>query len=446
MDTVKKGDELEGKVFEYFEAMILADSFVAKADCCRIFTKKGYYSRDRQSDIVFDVSVEIGFPGDPELSLLYLIECKNYAGRVPVDDIEEFLAKVDQVGSAKTKAVVVSAQGFQRAAIDYAKAKGVGLMRFFGPEGKKWLLKRSPAVSVSWAVDFAPDDGEALVALEQPSYTSEYFDWCCLSPNGATNSVNRFFWSLVMHSTTPEFGKLLEQVVNTSRPPWPMVPFLEVDEVEAKAQDVHDHLGYSSGAVDLVRVCDWQTKVCDLQIEIGGSYHEKRLGGEVLGTFSKDPPKIEVFESEDPHRDRFTLAHELGHHILGHSAYLEAEYTQERDFSEQPNNALRAKEIRRMEWQANSFASCLLLPRERFLRLFIHATNQLQLRDRGFGPLFVDDQRINLHNFYSVTNRLKSEFDVSRTVVMIRLEQLRLLNDSRHSPRRLQTFLGFRED
>ena len=59
-------------------------------------------------------------------------------------------------------------------------------------------------------------------------------------------------------------------------------------------------------------------------------------------------------------RDRFTLAHEVGHYFLHHDGYLYARSTQ------------KIPKYRDPEWQANTFASALLIPRE--LVMFMSAS------------------------------------------------------------------------
>lgn len=92
--TLSKGNMLERRIFELFRTEIDADRFWARKECCKVYWKKGYFSRDRGSDIVFDVAVEVYLPGAQDYSLLVLIECKNYQHSVPVDDVEEFFTKV----------------------------------------------------------------------------------------------------------------------------------------------------------------------------------------------------------------------------------------------------------------------------------------------------------------------------------------------------------------
>jgi hypothetical protein len=55
----------------------------------------------------------------------------------------------------------------------------------------------------------------------------------------------------------------------------------------------------------------------------------------------------------------------------------------------------------------------------------------LEIPDKGFGPLYVDDQPCNLENFETVTGRLMEKYGVSRTAAKIRLESLGLLRDAR---------------
>lgn len=97
-----------------------------------------------------------------------------------------------------------------------------------------------------------------------------------------------------------------------------------------------------------------------------------------------------------------------------------------------------AQDIMRMEWQANHFASCLLLP-EKPLRE--HATalvDAFDIHDRGFGRLFLDDQRCNRENFLTVTDVLMQVFGVSRTALTLRLQSLGILTDSRKEQQRVK--------
>lgn len=112
MNSTALGDRLEEQVFEFFKGEVEKGTFLFVPQCCQVFRKKGYYSAKRQSNIIFDVSIEARLPGADEYSFLVLIECKNYSHSVPVDDLEEFNSKVEQVSGGK--GILVSTAELQR--------------------------------------------------------------------------------------------------------------------------------------------------------------------------------------------------------------------------------------------------------------------------------------------------------------------------------------------
>lgn len=90
-----------------------------------------------------------------------------------------------------------------------------------------------------------------------------------------------------------------------------------------------------------------------------------------------------------------------------------------------------------MEWQANYFASCLLLPKEQFEKEFYMQIIRHGLSDHGHGLLYLDDQKCNIENFLKVTASLKYIFQVSRRVIKIRLLKLGLLNEVQKIPNKI---------
>ena len=192
MNTIEKGDKLEDQAFEVFENQIAEDCFFSKREYCKIFRKKGYYSKDREKDIVFDLSVEVTLPDQDHYSLLFLFECKNYGHSVPVDDVEEFFAKIQQVSGANAKGIVVSTNSFQSGAFKFARSKGIGLLRYFSKEKFDWVLTRSPS-SMAAASNTASEQCNAHQALYDEDYTSRYFDFYGSVGDLFTISSNEFF-------------------------------------------------------------------------------------------------------------------------------------------------------------------------------------------------------------------------------------------------------------
>ena len=112
MSSISHGEALETLVFSHFETEINEGRFFAKSECCKVFHRRPYYSRDRRSKIIFDLAIEVVLPGATVPSMLCLIECKHYGRPVQVDDVEEFFVKVQQVAAAGSKAIIVTTNSF----------------------------------------------------------------------------------------------------------------------------------------------------------------------------------------------------------------------------------------------------------------------------------------------------------------------------------------------
>ena len=440
--TTETGNELERSIRDLFQTEIDADRFWAKKKNCKVFWKKGYYSRDRQTEIIFDVSVEVYLPGAEEYSALVLIECKNYGHRVPVNEAEEFYAKVQQVAPANVKAVIASTASFQSGARTFAKSKGMGLIRYFSPDNFKWELKRSPSAT---ARSTSAEEAELVEAgLAQEDFRSLAFDLYLQSPVRDTNSLWDFFEDLMLDSVlAPDQARRL---ANPRSKLTNQVPFCEKDELESKGAETLADLGYAWGEVNLGLLCTRKTARTGLVVETGLPSPEPDAITPVLGRIRFDPLVIQVYanSSNNRGRDRFTLAHELAHHLLDHGRFLVRESCDDNDFVLKRATAVGGSDVARMEFQANFLAACLLMPRTHIIEDFHRLVRTLEIADRGFGPLYVDDQPCNLQNFEYVTGHLKQKYGVSRNAAKIRLESMGLLRDARgrSGPRAIQTILA----
>jgi hypothetical protein len=72
------------------------------------------------------------------------------------------------------------------------------------------------------------------------------------------------------------------------------------------------------------------------------------------------------------------------------------------------------------------------MPKMHLIEDFNNLLQTLEIADKGFGSLYVDNQPCNLQNFDMITGRLMQKYGVSRTAVKIRLESLDLLRDERN--------------
>lgn len=129
MNSVAKGDAFENRVFDSIKKLVDSGDLGLNPNCCRMFQKKGYYSRDRDSDIVVDISIEVWMPNADRWSMLWVCECKDYKNPVPVDDVEEFKAKLNQIAGVNVKGLFATSSAFQSGALNYSRSNGIGLLR-----------------------------------------------------------------------------------------------------------------------------------------------------------------------------------------------------------------------------------------------------------------------------------------------------------------------------
>ncbi len=217
-------------------------------------------------------------------------------------------------------------------------------------------------------------------------------------------------------------------IVAAERPMPPAAPFISRAAIDDRCSTIHDAIGHKGGPVSLDMICEWQAKSCGLKVDRNVKADKEALSKGVLGNITFTPPSIVVFS--DPAgagRERFTLAHELGHLVLGHGEYLRAESFDTQDLETSEKDDFESDLIRRLEWQANRFASSLLLPHRQFTLSAVMKAEAMGIRDKGFGLIYRDHQPENQRNYMRITSALMDEFAVSRKAVEVRLKELGFL-------------------
>lgn len=424
MDTTRKGDELENKVFELFRDNIENDRFWAKKECCKIYQKKGYYSQERKKNIIFDIAIEIFLPGEKYFSSLVLIECKHYKNPVPPGAVEKFLQQAHQVSGGNVKAIVVSNNSFQQGAFNFSESNRIGLLRFYDRNDLEWILHRSPSsiVSSSYALN---EWSGAYDGLHKSEYESRYFDFFGFVSNQYTNSLRLFIGALLKEGLDKEEIEQLSEVETVQATSNSIVKFREESEIESLCERILESVQYSFGEVPLADICSMLNDLHGLSV-----IETDDLPAGVLGTISFDPLRIEILKNqENEARKRFTLAHELGHFLLGHSEYMSGERCVESSLDLDGAKDVGLKDVMRMEWQANQFASNLLLPTKQFIQTFKSIAIRNGLSNRGFGVLYLDQQKCNQDAYYSVTSPLINCYKASRKAIKIRLKKLGIINE-----------------
>lgn len=135
------GRELEKEVCEKIIKLVENNEFLVTHPNVVVLEKPRYFSKDRNTEIEFDVSIE-KYLENPSTgvgilpSLIIIVECKDYAKSISVDDVEEFHAKLEQIGADKTKGIMITKEAiYQKATLEYAKSKGITLARIL-PDNK----------------------------------------------------------------------------------------------------------------------------------------------------------------------------------------------------------------------------------------------------------------------------------------------------------------------
>lgn len=137
--------------------------------------------------------------------------------------------------------------------------------------------------------------------------------------------------------------------------------------------------------------------------------------------------------TKDPHRRNFTVAHEIGHLNL-HGNILCRFFDRYQETDERITGAFPEMIIRRMEFQANSFAAYLLMPRR---ELDLEVTRLFKEFRITKGKLILDSQRINRQLGRIVLSSLSDRFNVSMEAVKFRLVNENLLEIVDDEPVRL---------
>jgi hypothetical protein len=189
MSTTAKGEAFEQRVHDALATELCNDRLCASPKSAKLFRKKAYYSKDRDADIVTDVSIEVFLPGHQCPSLIWIFECKDYRGSVPVDDIEEFHAKLQQIGEDNTKGTFVTSAALQRSALAFARSKGIGVIRLLPDSQISHVIEFKTTASALRA--FQVDWSEVETAITNLHHRSRrgffaahdrywFGDWCSL--------------------------------------------------------------------------------------------------------------------------------------------------------------------------------------------------------------------------------------------------------------------------
>lgn len=396
MNTVKKGDAFEKRALGIVKKAVEDGCFGVK-EYVKIYEKKGYYSLARKKNIIFDLAIEVWQPNASRYSLLYLIECKDYKGSIPVDDVEEFYNKTTQVAEGAFKGVFITNNGYQEGAYNFAEFKRIMLMRVEPTDNYEIILHRTNRKKGT-ELNSINDTGDANSLIE--------------------SIIDK---AIVNCFTKTENSKSLLSDHNIKTLSRKQIDDITKDEL----MKINPNIFVNAIGLDIRKLEKYITD--QLGIEIRELNEDERFQGSCNITnkvICVHPSLINT------NRYPFVLAHELGHFILHQDLIIDQEsYI---SFSDSELNFKTNKYALEnpkdwIEWQANYFSTSLLLPEIILRARLYYYKGKSNLHQSGM--LYVDDQQQNIKTFATIIGQLAYFFGVTKTNVIYRLKDLKLIND-----------------
>ncbi len=401
-NTTQKGDELELKVFEIINELLNKEEFFISGKNSQIFRKKKYKSNKTNNEIIVDISIETFLPNAKHYSQLTVIECKNYQSTISVDKIRVLRSVMDEIGAHK--GIIASRTKFQKGVLDLARANNVGLCLINTKNQFDWINYRIDKTFNHYTLDMIDN-------LLSTCSNKSFF---------AYSNCNCFenLPDLLIHLGVLDRFENIQEFVK--------IPYRSEEEINSEIEQLPIYI-YRNDKLCIEELINFLREkykvdfIFDTNLDM---YNQQKI----LGKISFNPVRIFIDSKliEDDYRWRFTFAHEVGHLIL-HSKLLK-EFIRDNYDNEQTvfQSEVSDKINKRMELQANMFASKLLLPiiplrcliKEYFIKERIH---------KNF--LYLDNQPCNRLLAMNLLYEIQCKFGVSIEAGKIRLKNIGSLMD-----------------
>lgn len=391
-NTTKIGDEFESKSLGIIHKMIEEEQIGHLAKHLRIYQKKGYYSETRKKNIKFDLTIEFWPPGADNYSLIYIIECKSYSTSVPVNKVEDFHNKIQQVSGVNVKGIFISNSPLQEAG--YNIAKSIGMMFVLGKSEGDYniILYKSNRENDLKKIPFIQNTFEKNILDIGTEQVEKLIDKKIL---GALQTlleeeivIDKLSKKDIEEIAKLELNKISPDILKNGKP-------LDVNSLVDYIHSEYKVEIHEIDDLNILGTCDIKNKTIGLNKSIRGT-----------------------------NRELFILAHELGHFILHQKLSIEQSQYDSFDDSEY-NFRTNKHDLKNpknwIEWQANCFASSLVVPTELFQYHFF--TSQKKFGKRQ-GKIYLDDQQCNIEDFDKIIKRMSYLLSVSKTTVIHKLNEL----------------------
>ena len=381
-----KGDYFENLVFKKLKELIKNQDIPGVSRYNEIFLHKQYASKTAP-DVMLnpDITIEVYSNSNKETwSNLLVVECKNHGRKIDNSIYREFVGNLSDYPRSGVRGIMVSSAGFTQQVITLAQSDNIALVV---------LSEQS--------------DWETIIWRKINSFEQHQFGHKVLTGEASTSypivySGNSF---VTVSDLLQECGIPMSKALH--------IPFMEDNVLCKKVEDILQNTKYliKENFIDC----------CFSLIAPNYKFDFVEMQEDCLGKCDFKEHVITINSSLSKHRQNFTIAHELGHIAL-HSSIVENLFSIE-DRESDKNTIISKSIYGRMEYQANTFASYLLMPNIPFMA----EVNKL-FKENWIttGRLYHDYQPCNIRDCNVVVGALSSKFNVSQEAVIVRLKRANL--------------------
>ena len=226
----------------------------------------------------------------------------------------------------------------------------------------------------------------------------------------------------------------------TNKKPTALIPHLSTNEIEVKAEEVIEYFNpdllKKAQAIPIYHFVEETNKKFGIQFRCDLDLGTNKSGNKILGKYRIKPSSIFIDNSlRETDRFPFVLAHEYGHLILHRSIDPQKIGYTDSLIEDTHYDLVTGKKILEtpkdwVEWQANRFASALLMPRSTFINALIDFQKTRGI-NKNIGIIYLDNLPYSLAEFRNNLSHLAILYGVNRTNVEYRLNDLEILVDLR---------------
>ncbi len=375
MNTTKKGNLFEQRCYDVINTALQNGELGIIPENCEIFQKRKYYSSSRKDFIIFDLAIEVTLVGGKKPTLVYIIECKDLNHNIPVDDVEEFQAKISGIDGFQTKGLFIAKKPLAKSGKTIADNKGFMIIQL-------------------------NDDGYNIILDKKERIVKENEDQIL------NNIKAKIYESFLKNSI---FG--LKKISKRG------IAKISSDILD----DFNSKVEYKNANIDNFKL--FLEKYHNITFDTLPSSSLE------FGQFIVSENKILINQNLiNSNKYNFILFHEIAHYylhrnILINNSLYESFTDAQFDFIENKYSLNNAKNW--IEWQANYLASCLLLPEKMLYNTIVIWQMRNGIRNKG--TIFLDKQRVNKEDFFNLSNHLCKIFNTTKTVIKYRLLDLKIL-------------------